>query len=364
MSNSPELNSMNFGETPQERARARIMAYWLFTVAGMVLVMVLLGGLTRLTHSGLSMVEWKLFTGWIPPMNDEDWKTLFAKYQQFPEFHKKNPTMDVEGFKGIFWLEFIHRVWGRLLGFAFFIPFAIFLVRSWVRPSQALFWKLTGLFVLGGMQGVMGWFMVISGMIDQPDVSQYRLTAHFSLALVIIAALLWVGMGLLQKAPFDRAHQDSGGLVTASKWVFALIFITAVSGGFVAGTDAGFAYNTFPLMAGELIPSDLFVYDPWYLAPFEDIVTVQFDHRLLAESTFVVVLFFWFKARGRHLHPRTQTALNALALMVLVQVALGISTLVLGVPVALGSLHQMGAVVLMSIALWCVHQLRGPKGQG
>lgn len=341
--------------------RARVMAAWLFTVAGMVLIMVLLGGLTRLTHSGLSMVEWKLFTGWIPPLNDDDWAALFSKYQQFPEFHKKNPDMDVEGFKGIFWLEFIHRVWGRLLGFAFFLPFAAFMMRGWVRLSDALFWKLTGLFALGASQGLMGWFMVISGMIDHPDVSQYRLTAHFALALVIIAALLWVAMGLLHAKPFDRAHQDAGGLTHAAKGLFALVFVTALSGGFVAGIDAGLAYNTFPLMDDALIPGGLFMHDPWYLAPFEDITTVQFDHRLLAEITFVLIMVFWFKARGRHLHPRTRRAVNALGIMACVQVTLGVSTLLLVVPVALASLHQLGAVALMSIALWGVHELRVPR---
>ena len=351
MSNSPIL----------EAKRAKVMAGWLFSVAGMVLFMVILGGLTRLTHSGLSMVEWKLFTGWIPPMNDADWGALFAKYQQSPEFHKMNPDMDVHGFKGIFWLEFIHRFWGRLLGFAFFLPFALFMVRVWVRVSQPLFWKLTGLFVLGGSHGVMGGLMVMSGLVDRPDVSQYRLTAHFALALVIIAALLWVGMSLLHKAPHDRHHQDAGGLSAAAKAVFALIFVTALSGGFVAGLDAGFAYNTFPLMDDAFMPDGLFDYPPWYLAPFEDITTVQFDHRLLAETTFVMVLLFWFKARGRHLHPRTQRAIHALGFMAWVQVALGISTLLLVVPVALASLHQIGAVVLMSVALWCAHELRAPQ---
>lgn len=340
--------------------RAQIMSGWLFAVAAMVLFMVVLGGLTRLTHSGLSITEWRLFTGWIPPMNDQDWAELFAKYQQFPEFHKNNPDMDVHGFKGIFWLEFIHRVWGRLLGFAFFVPFAVFWLKGWVRPSQPLFWQYVGLFVLGGLQGGMGWFMVMSGLVDRPDVSQYRLTAHFALALVIIAALLWVGMGLLRKDAYDRHHQDAGGLSAASKWLFALVFVTALSGGFVAGTDAGFVFNTFPLMDDALVPGGLFEHDPWYLAPFEDIVTVQFDHRLLAESTFAAIMVFWFKARKRHLNPRTHTALNVLAFTACAQVALGITTLLLEVPVSIASLHQVGAVVLMSAMLWCVHQLRAP----
>lgn len=351
MSHSPTLDAK----------RAKLMASWLFTVAGMVLFMVILGGLTRLTHSGLSITEWQLFTGWIPPLNDADWATLFAKYQQSPEFHKTNPDMDVEGFKGIFWLEFIHRVWGRLLGFVFFLPFALFFARGWVRVSDALFWKFLGLFVLGGSQGAMGWFMVMSGLVDRPDVSQYRLTAHFALALIIIVALLWVALGLLRAKPYDSNHQDARGLSRASKWLFALVLVTAVSGGFVAGLDAGFAYNTFPLMDDGIIPGGLFDYDPWYMAPFEDITTVQFDHRALAELTFVLVMAFWFLSRGAHVTPRTRHAIGALAFMACVQVGLGVSTLLLVVPVALASLHQIGAVVLLSTATWVAHELRAGK---
>ena len=341
--------------------RAKLMASWLFMVAGIVLFMVLLGGLTRLTHSGLSITEWQLFTGWIPPLNDADWVTLFAKYQLSPEFHKTNPDMDVEGFKGIFWLEYIHRVWGRLLGFAFFLPFALFVVRGWVRVSDALFWKFLGLLVLGASQGVMGWFMVMSGLIDHPDVSQYRLTAHFGLALIIIVALLWVAFGLLRSDPHDSSHQDARGLTQASIGLFALVFVTALSGGFVAGLDAGFAYNTFPLMDDAFIPDDLFDYDPWYMAPFEDITTVQFNHRILAELTFVLVMAFWFLSRGAHVTPRTRHAIGALAFTACVQVGLGILTLLLFVPVTLASLHQVGAVVLLSAATWVAYELRTAK---
>lgn len=347
-----------------DQNRANIMAAWLLTVAGMVFLMVALGGLTRLTHSGLSMVEWKLFTGWIPPMNDADWASLFAKYRQSPEFLKVNSDMTVEGFKGIFWLEFIHRAWGRLIGLAFFLPFAAFMMMRWVRLSQSLFWKFLGLFILGGSQGLMGWFMVVSGLVDRPDVSQYRLTAHFGLALVIIAALLWVAMALLNKKPHDEHHQEAGSLTRWAFWLFVLISTTALSGGFVAGIDAGFAYNTFPLMDDAIIPGGLFDYDPVWLAPFEDITTVQFDHRTLAELTVVLVIVFWVKSVDRHLAPRTRRAITLFGLMALVQVSLGIATLLLVVPVSLASLHQMGAVVLFSLALWCMHELRRPSKVG
>lgn len=344
------------------QSRAKWMAGWLLGVAAMVFVMVALGGLTRLTHSGLSMVQWQLFTGWIPPLNTADWVALFDKYQQFPEFQKLNGAMTLDGFKGIFWLEFIHRAWGRLIGFAFFLPFAAFLTMRWVRPSETLFWKLLGLLVLGASQGVMGWFMVMSGLVDRPDVSQYRLAAHFALALLIIQALLWVAMSLLKRDPYDAHHQDPGNLGRWARGLFLLISLTAVSGAFVAGLDAGFAYNTFPLMDGELIPGNLFDYTPAWKAPFENLVTVQFDHRILAELTVLLVVVFWIKSADKHLAPRTRRAISLFGTMALVQVGLGISTLVLVVPVALASLHQMGAVVLFSLALWCSHELRAPKG--
>jgi len=218
-----------------------------------------------------------------------------------------------------------------------------------------------GLFILGGSQGLMGWYMVMSGLVDRPDVSQYRLTAHFGLALLIIAALLWVAMSLLKRAPYDAHHQDAGNLGRWAFWLFVLIAVTALSGGFVAGLDAGFAYNTYPLMDGSLIPGGLFDYAPAWKAPFEDITTVQFDHRLLAHVVVGLVLVFWVKSVDLHLAPRTRRAISLLGLMALSQAALGVSTLLLVVPVALASLHQMGAVVLFSLVLWCLHELRAPR---
>lgn len=338
--------------------RTKIMAGWLFSVAAMVFVMVVIGGLTRLTHSGLSIVEWKLFTGWIPPLSENDWELLFSKYQNFPEFYKNNSDMTVDGFKSIFWLEFIHRFWGRLIGFAFFIPYALFLLKAWFRPGDAIFWKLTGLFFLGGAQGLMGWFMVISGMVDRPDVSQYRLTSHFSLALLIIAALLWVGLSLLKPEPEPDVRQDCGWAGKARLWLFSLISLTAISGGFVAGTDAGFVFNTFPLMDDGIIPGGLYDMTPFWISAFEDITTIQFNHRVLAESVFVFVGLFWFFATRAHLAPATRLAVNFLAMVTVVQVFLGITTLLLAVPVWAASLHQAVAVVVFSAALWVVFEMR------
>ena len=344
---------MNTISETELRRRHVIMAIWLFAVIVMVIAMVILGGVTRLTHSGLSMVEWKPVTGWLPPLSEAAWMEVFDKYKLSPEFQKVNNHMDLEGFKSIFWFEFLHRLWGRVIGLAFFLPFMVFLIRGWV--SRNMVPKMILMFILGGLQGVMGWYMVKSGLIDRPDVSQYRLTAHFSLALIIIGYIEWFALGLLfprnQKAPGANPLSEFALFI----WFWA--FVTALSGGFVAGLDAGFAYNTFPLMDGEVFPPDLFPLSPFYLNLFEDITSVQFSHRLLAEILFLLITVFWFKARKRDLTPRGKLAVNGLAVAVLIQVTLGISTLLLVVPVPLAAAHQAGAVVVFMTALWTAHEL-------
>ncbi|MHA1598340.1 MAG: COX15/CtaA family protein [Alphaproteobacteria bacterium] len=324
--------------------RNRLMALWLFVVIAMVLVMVVLGGVTRLTHSGLSMVEWRPVTGWLPPFSESEWMAVFGQYQGSPEFMKVNRGMDLEGFKSIFWLEFLHRLWGRIIGVAFLMPFLYFLSRGWVGRELGL--RLALMFVLGGLQGLMGWYMVKSGLVDRPDVSQYRLTAHFGLALVIIGYMQWVALGLLSAC---RGEPAPGGLKTFSVLLAVWAFVTALSGGFVAGIDAGFAFNTFPLMDGALIPPGLY---QTALSPFEDITTVQFNHRLLAEALIGLTAVFWLKTRREGL---LNPSVNALALAVTAQAALGISTLLLVVPVPLAAAHQAGAVLVLMSALWTAH---------
>jgi cytochrome c oxidase assembly protein subunit 15 len=340
--------------TEAERHRHNVMiAIWLFIVIAMVFAMVVLGGVTRLTHSGLSMVEWRPVTGWLPPMGEAEWMAVFDKYKLSPEFLKVNKHMDLAGFKAIFWFEFLHRLWGRLIGVVFFIPFMFFLVRGWLNGE--LIWKMLLMFVLGGLQGVMGWYMVKSGLVDRPDVSQYRLTAHLSLALIIIGVIQWVALGLLFPGRTQAGTRPP--LKTFSMVVFLWAFLTAMSGGFVAGLDAGFTYNTFPLMEGALFPADLFQLSPVYLNLFEDITTVQFNHRILAEALFVLVAVLWVRARRADLTPRGRLAVNCLAAVVLVQVGLGITTLLLVIPIALAAAHQAGAVVVFITALWTAREL-------
>jgi cytochrome c oxidase assembly protein subunit 15 len=343
---SPALSEISLAH-PQAN---RNVAMWLFSCAAMVFIMVVIGGLTRLTESGLSIVEWRPFTGILPPMNEADWQTLYVKYSQYPEFQKINAWMSVEDFKSIFWLEYIHRLWGRLIGVVFFIPFVWFLAKKSI--DRATKWKLWGLFILGGLQGLMGWYMVMSGLVDRPDVSQYRLTAHFGLALIIFIALLWVA--LQQLSPRSTTTTSS----TRAWQLLGLIVFTALSGGFVAGLNAGHAYNTFPLMDGQLIPTGLFVFDPTWRAPFEDHMTVQWDHRWLAKLTFVMVLVFWWRAGKWDLDPSQRLATHLVLAAVCLQVILGISTLLTVVWLPLGVAHQAGAVVLVGATTYAAYKLR------
>jgi len=334
---------------------SRAIAIWLCICAFMIFVMVVLGGVTRLTHSGLSMVEWKPAAGFLPPMTELVWQDTFEKYQQYPEFKIKNPDMDLAGFKSIFWLEFIHRLWGRSIGIVFLVPFMFFLLRK--KLDRKLIPKLITMFILGGLQGVLGWFMVKSGLSDRPDVSQYRLTAHLIFAFFLYGWIFWTALGLF----FPKPHTIKQSLHVYKGFLSALtllLVIAIMSGGFVAGTDAGFIYNTFPLMGETFLPKDLFVFDPWIRNFFENVVTIQFTHRLLTMLVFVSVVAFWFKTLNQELPGRTRIVLHCLLAAVILQVTLGISTLLLVVPVPLAAAHQAGALILLTAMLWARHEFR------
>lgn len=335
----------------------RAIAVWLLVVAGMVFAMVVLGGLTRLTQSGLSMVEWRPITGWLPPLSREAWEQAFGAYRQFPEYHNVNAGMTLAAFKGIYWLEYVHRLWGRLIGVAFALPFLFFLVKGWI--DRGLAWKLSGMFLLGGLQGVLGWYMVESGLIDRPDVSQYRLVAHLGLAFLIYAYVLWVAFGLL--ASHGATQSASSEAAPGAAAVAGLVLVTALAGGFVAGLDAGFAYNTFPLMDGEIIPRHLFAATPVWRSFFEDVTSVQFTHRVLATLTVLVVPAFRWSLCGRRLTPEARRAANLLTGWVFVQFALGVATLLSIIAVPLAAAHQASAIVLWTLALWTLFELTGRR---
>jgi cytochrome c oxidase assembly protein subunit 15 len=330
------------------------VAIWLLACCVMVAVMVLLGGLTRLTHSGLSMVEWEPIVGIIPPLNEAEWQIFFAKYQQSPEYLKINAGMPLSDFKGIFWLEYIHRVWGRLIGIVFLLPFLWLSLSG--RISRTMVPRLIGMFLLGAAQGGMGWFMVKSGLVDNPHVSHMRLTAHLALAFLIHGWMFWMALDLLAGGrPRPAALNGAGGVSRWLKLLIALVVVTLLYGGLVAGLRAGLIYNTWPLMDGSLIPGGLF--EEGWIAGFEDIKTVQFLHRCLAEATGLVAVGGWLWARAR-LGGDLPAAVNAVVLMALAQVALGVATLLMVVPVSVASAHQMGAMALLTLCLWAVHDLR------
>jgi cytochrome c oxidase assembly protein subunit 15 len=322
---------------------------WLLACCALVFAMVVVGGVTRLTHSGLSIVEWKPLVGTIPPLTDAAWEETFARYRETPEFRLVNHDMTLAGFKGIFWWEYFHRLLGRLIGVAFLVPFAVFLARR--RIDRALAGRLFAIFVLGGLQGALGWYMVKSGLVDDPRVSQFRLTAHLGLALAILGAMLWVALGLL----VPPAAQARPALRRGAAALAALVFIMALSGGLVAGIRAGFAYNTFPLMNGSWIPPEILMIEPWYLNFGYNMAAVQFVHRALALALAVAVPVAWFAVRrDRGASPALRWAVHLLLAALVVQIGLGIATLLLAVPVGLAAAHQGGAVLVLSaaIALW------------
>lgn len=332
----------------------RPIAVWLTVVAALIFAMVVVGGVTRLTRSGLSIVEWNPIMGAIPPLTETQWQSEFDKYRETPEYRQVNAGMALGEFKRIYWVEWAHRLLGRLIGLAFLLPLLYFAVRR--RLSRALAPHLTAIFVLGGLQGALGWFMVQSGLIDTPRVSPYRLTAHLGLAVLIYAYVVWIVL-TLRRIP---AYAPAPPRLRAYGWmVTSLVFVMILAGGFVAGTRAGFVFNTFPLMHDHLVPPGLYAMEPWWINHFENVATVQFTHRVGAYLLLAAVAVYWWWGRRRGAVP-IRGALHALLAATFVQACLGIATLLLVVPVWLGALHQAGALVVFTIALLLNYRLRRP----
>jgi len=336
----------------QLAANNRSVAAWLLACCALVFAIVVIGGVTRLTHSGLSIVEWQPVAGALPPLDEAGWQEAFGKYKQTPEYRLVNPGMSLDGFKNIFWWEYVHRLLGRLIGAAFLLPLLWFALRG--RIARALTWKFAVIFGLGASQGALGWYMVQSGLVDNPRVSQFRLTAHLGIAFLIYAGMLWIAFDLL----FPRASPVSGRLRRFAFALAALIFVMVLSGGLVAGTRAGLAYNTFPLMNGNIVPPEIFSLDPWYLNFFSNMATVQFDHRLIAWLLAFLVPWFWLRVRREAAPGRAKLGAHLLLATLALQIALGIATLLLAVPVPLAAAHQAGALFVFSAALFAAHSLR------
>jgi cytochrome c oxidase assembly protein subunit 15 len=319
----------------------RWVAWWLLAVALLVAAMVLLGGFTRLTHSGLSMVEWRPVTGWLPPLDDAAWESEFAQYRQYPEYRLLNRDMTLEGFKGIYWPEYAHRLLGRVIGLVFGLPLLAALALR--RIDARLGARLLLILLLGAGQGALGWYMVRSGLMDRPDVSHLRLTAHLTLAVAILGALLWTAFG--QWTAAARGRPSTGAIV-----VVALVGLQIASGGLVAGLDAGLAYNTWPLMDGAFLPAAAVEMDPLWRNLLDNPAMTQFQHRVLAYAVLLALAAQWWRTRGAAGPPhRAQGATLALAVG---QGALGVLTVLHGVPMALGVLHQAGALAVLTAALY------------
>jgi len=322
----------------------RSVAAWLFVCAAFTFAIVVVGGVTRLTESGLSIVQWQPLAGALPPLTQADWEALFAQYRESPQYRKVFSEIGLDGFKRLFWWEYLHRLLGRVIGLVFLLPYLYFLLKG--KLDRPLTWKLAGLFVLGGLQGAMGWYMVMSGLVDDPRVSHFRLTAHLGLALLIFAAEFWLALGLLR--------EKTGSCKPLALLVAGLVFLMALSGGMVAGLRAGHAYNTFPLMNGSLVPPEAFMLEPWWRNFFWNVAAVQLLHRAFFWLLLVLVPLAWWQARSTP----AKIAGHHLLGMFLIQAALGISTLLLAVPIPLAAAHQAGAVLLLACALWTAQASR------
>lgn len=324
---------------------------WLFVMAALVALMVLVGGATRLTDSGLSITEWKPVTGVLPPLSEQAWQNEFEKYRQIPEYRLVNKGMSLDDFKRIYWWEWAHRFLGRLIGVVFAAGFLFFLFTR--RLSRPMIPKLAAIFLLGGAQGALGWYMVQSGLVERVDVSQYRLAAHLGLATLIMGAILWTAFGFVR--PAEARRPRAGALPLLLGMFSILIFLQILMGAFVAGLDAGLIYTTWPLMDGQWIPDGLFSGMAWYQGLFEDRLTVQFIHRLGAYVVLAWALALWLYGRQLGLASGLRRVLNVLFGLVVAQVIIGILTLLHVVPIPLALLHQAGALAVFAAALLALH---------
>jgi len=324
---------------------------WLVCIAVLIAAMVLVGGATRLTDSGLSITEWQPILGVIPPLNEADWQTALELYRQIPEYQLINRGMSLEEFKFIYWWEWAHRFLGRFVGLAFFVPLLVFWIRG--QLDGPLKWRLVTVLALGGLQGALGWYMVMSGLAERVDVSQYRLAAHLGLAVALFGYVVWLVLRLGAPAPFAATWRWSAHSLAALS-VVALIFAQIIAGGFVAGLDAGQGYNTWPLMDGRFVPKGLFVMAPAWINLFENAMTVQFVHRIGAYLVTLAAIALIVQSLRADPGPARISAL-VLAAAVAVQVALGIATLLAQVPIGLALWHQMAALAVLAAGLYHLH---------
>lgn len=335
----------------------RVVGLWLIVMAILIAVMATLGGLTRLTGSGLSITEWKPVSGVVPPLTHEAWRAAFAKYQQIPQYRLENRGMTLGQFQTIFWWEWTHRLLGRLLSVVFLLPFLVFAATGAIPRKD---WPRMGLlFALGGLQGAVGWWMVESGLETRVSVSQYRLAIHLGVALILFAGLLWTAFEYLRRSsttPIKSA--DRGGIMILAWCLPTLVYTQMLLGALVAGLHAGLVYNTWPSMDGRLFPEGAFALRPWWGNFFENAGLAQFDHRLMAYIVAAAALTFWTMTRRSQDSHVIRASSNVLLVIVGLQVALGIVTLLYQAPLAFAALHQATAILLFAATLWNAFCLR------
>ena len=333
----------------------RSIIIWLLIVCVMVFTMVMIGGITRLTDSGLSMVDWKPLMGAVPPIGEVEWLKAFSDYQNYPEYQKINSDMTLSEFKSIFFWEYFHRLFGRLIGMAFFFPYVYFLVRK--RLDKKLNKKLIVAFILGGMQGLMGWYMVKSGLVDRPDVSHFRLAAHLGLAFLIIGYIFWIIFSLVKKELKLDSHPRTFKLLVI---FLVLLSLQIIYGAFVAGLDAGLSYNTFPKMGSQWIADSALVGSSFFNIIFENNTMIQFIHRTLGWVLFIYSIGLLINSRNISNFIQKRSLILIVS-MVFVQFLLGISTLIMLVPISLAVAHQLGACLLLVLTLNALHNFYPKK---
>jgi cytochrome c oxidase assembly protein subunit 15 len=334
----------------------RAVGTWLLVCAAMVFVMVLLGGITRLSGSGLSIMEWKPLMGALPPMSTAEWERVFALYREISQYKNVNHGMSLSEFKGIFWWEYSHRLWGRLIGIVFFLPFLWFLLRGYLRKAWAP--KLGAIFLLGALQGGIGWYMVASGFEERDSVSQYRLVLHLGLALVIYALILWCALDLLRPRALAGNASVARPLRRHAILLLALVAAELALGGLVAGLHGGLIYNDFPFMNGDWIAPDVLSMSPWWVNPTENPVTAQFLHRIGAGLVTITLLWLVLRIWRGDLPEALKARSGILLAALVLQGGLGISTLMLAVPLPLAVAHQGGALILLTATLYTLHGLK------
>ncbi len=349
---------------------ARSVSVWLYACCMGVFIMVIIGGLTRLTDSGLSIMTWEPLSGTVPPLDDAEWNRYFDEYKQIPQYQLKNKGMSLEEFKGIFWLEYFHRLWGRIIGLVFIVPLAYFIWKKAI--SKQLSVRLAGIFLIGLLQGFIGWYMVSSGFSERTEVSQYRLAMHLFFAFLIFALVYWSALDVFHERNSGAGFNKSP-LAKASVGMSVFILFQVILGAFVAGTDAGFTYNTFPLMDGKLVPDGLYIQEPAWVNHFSNVAMVQFQHRVAALLLSVYIcVFAFFYVRSDFYNLNTVVMLVVLLML---QIALGIITLhafgsyadydhathaykkVLHFPVLVAVAHQANSLLMFMVSLKINHRL-------